>query len=128
MTSTYFPINQITFVEDCIEHITNFDDWTDEFHEYIDTVTSNNSTQDNIILINHYIGDIFNAIKLYKDEYGEFIIPDDKHMFYAQLAFAALYHHFYDEVSQYIDDVNNDNYSNADTIPNTTSDTDTDTD
>ena len=104
MTSTFFPINETTFVDDCMEHITNYNDWTDEYHTFIDNTVSYNGTDDNITIITRYAGGVFEAIKLYKDEYGEFEITDCKHNFYAQLAYVSLYKKFYDDVSDAVDD------------------------
>ena len=104
MTTTYFPINEATFVEDFIDDITDYENWTDEYHTYIDNKVSYNGTDDNIMIINEYAGGVFEAIKLYKDDYGEFEITDCKHNFYARLAFVSLYKKFYDDVSDAIDD------------------------
>ena len=104
MTTTYFPINEATFVEDFIDDITDYENWTDEYHTYIDNKVSYNGTDDNIMIINEYAGGVFEAIKLYKDDYGEFEITDCKHNFYAQLAYVSLYKKFYDDISDAIDD------------------------
>lgn len=106
MTSTYFPIQETTFIDDCMEHITEYENWTDEYHTYIDEKISYNKTDDNIMIINKYAGGVFEAIKLYKDEYGD-IDTDCKHTFYAQLAFVSLYKKFYDDVSDAVDEHEN---------------------
>lgn len=105
MTSTFFPINEITFVENFMDDINDINDWTSEYHMYIDNKVSYNSTDENIMIINEYAGGIYEALKLYKDEYGEIEITDDKHLFYAQLAFVSLYRKFYDECEERVNDI-----------------------
>ena len=103
MPSTFFPINETTFIDDCMEHITDINDWTSEYHTYIDEKVSYNGTDDNIMIINKYAGGVFEAIKIYKDEYGD-IDTNCKHTFYAQLAYVSLYKKFYDEILDKIND------------------------
>jgi hypothetical protein len=108
MSSTYFPINEATFVEDFMDDIIDYEDWTDEYHTYIDNKISYNGTDDNIMIINKYAGGVFEAIKLYKDEYEKFEITDCRHSFYSQLAYVSLYKKFYDTITDKINEVDND--------------------
>ena len=107
--TNFFPIDEINFVEYLMRDIRaiGFEYWTDTYHTYIDNHVDNNSDDENIMIINHYAGGIFEAIELYKSEYGEFEYRNKKH-FYALLAFVCIYQKFYDEITEIIKDEEND--------------------
>ena len=119
MTS-FFPIDEINFVDFCMRDIraVGLDTWTDTYHQHIDHIVDNNSYEENIMIINEYAGGIYEAIELYKDEYGYFEYRGKK-QFYAILAFISIYHKYYDVirdlVESEIDEENNyDNGNDAD--------------
>lgn len=118
--TNFFPINEDTFVDFCMRDIRaiGFDDWRDKYHQHIDHMVDNNSNEENIMIINEYTGGIYEAIELYKDEYGYFEYRGKK-QFYAILAFISIYHKYYDVirdlVESEIDEENNyDNGNDAD--------------
>ena len=104
MTSTFFPINENTFIEEIMDDISNDknDDWEHIFHTKIDETVSYAGDRDNTLIINEYAGDVFEAIKLYEDRYGDFEIPKCKHLFYARLAFISIYEKFYEIIKDKI--------------------------
>ena len=106
--TNFFPINEDTFVDFCMRDIRaiGFESWIDTYHTHIDYHVDNNSDDENIMIINHYAGGIFEAIQLYKSEYGEFTYRNKKH-FYALLAFVSIYHKFYDDITEIIKDEEN---------------------
>jgi len=110
--TNFFPINEDTFVDFCMRDIRaiGFDDWRDTYHQHIDHMVDNNSNEENIMIINEYTGGIYEAIELYKDEYGYFEYRGKK-QFYAILAFISIYHKYYeiirDLVESEIDEENN---------------------
>jgi len=129
MTS-FFPIDEINFVDFCMRDIRaiGLDTWTDTYHQHIDHIVDNNSYEENIMIINEYAGGIYEAIELYKDEYGYFEYRGKK-QFYAILAFISIYHKYYDvirdlveseidEENNYGDDEDDDALSQASTIVN----------
>jgi hypothetical protein len=105
---TFFPLNEDTFLDNMMEEIkelSDIDDWSDVFHTRIDNETSNNSNEDNIMIINEYAGSIYDAIQLYQNIYGVFEIPDNKWKFYAQLAFISIYDKFYEVVDKLVEEL-----------------------
>jgi hypothetical protein len=108
MVATYFPIDEDSFIEDImnkIKKIKNIDDWCDVFHTEIDNEVSYNSIGNNIMIINEYAGDVFEAIQLYQDQFGEFEITNDKYKFYAQLAFISVYEKFYGMIEDLVNNI-----------------------
>lgn len=103
--TNFFPIDEINFVEYLMRDIRaiGFENWTDTYHTHIDNHVDNNSDDENIMIINHYAGGIFEAIELYKSEYGEFTYRNKK-QFYAVLAFVCIYQKFYDDITDIIRD------------------------
>ena len=106
----FFPIDEINFVEYLMSDIRaiGFEYWTDTYHTHIDNHVDNNSDDENIMIINHYAGGIFEAIELYKSEYGEFTYRNKTH-FYALLAFVCIYRKFYHDITEIIKDEENEN-------------------
>ena len=127
--TNFFPINEDTFVDFCMRDIRaiGFDDWRDTYHQHIDHMVDNNSNEENIMIINEYAGGIYEAIELYKDEYGYFEYRDKK-QFYAILAFISIYHKYYeiirDLVESEIDEENNYNNDNGNDADNDDNDDD----
>jgi hypothetical protein len=123
--TNFFPINENTFVDFCMRDIRaiGFDNWQNTYHQHIDNMVDNNSNEENIMIINEYTGGIYEAIELYKSEYGEFEYRDKK-QFYAVLAFISIYHKYIEIISDLVEsetdsDSDNDNdtdLSEADTI------------
>ena len=101
--TNFFPINENTFVDFCMRDIRaiGFDDWQDTYHQHIDHGIDNNSNEENIMIINEHIGGIYEAIDLYKSEYGEFEYRDKK-QFYAVLAFISIYYKYIDIISDLV--------------------------
>jgi hypothetical protein len=101
--TNFFPINEDTFVDFCMRDIRaiGFDDWEDTYHQHIDHEVDNNSNEENIMIINQYAGGIYEAIELYKDEFGEFEYRSRK-QFYAILAFISVYHKYYEIISDFV--------------------------
>ena len=117
MTSTFFPINESNFIKHImnkIKKLKDIDDWTDVYHTKIDNEVSNNSNQENIMIIDEYAGCVYEAIQLYQDRFGEFIIPDKKYSFYAQLAFISVYEKFYGVIETLIEKIKNEETSDSD--------------
>ena len=106
--TNFFPINEDTFVEYAMRDIRaiGFENWIDTYHTHIDNHVDNNSDDENIMIINHYAGGIFEAIELYKSEYGEFEYRNKK-QFYDVLAFTCIYQKFYDDIKQMVEDEQN---------------------
>ena len=106
--TNFFPINEDIFVEYAMRDIRaiGFDNWIDTYHTHIDNEVDNNSDDENIMIINHYAGGIFEAIELYKSEYGEFEYRNKK-QFYAVLAFISIYQKFYDDIQQMVENEQN---------------------
>jgi len=102
--TNFFPINEDTFVDFCMRDIRaiGFDDWRDTYHQHIDHMVDNNSNEENIMIINEYTGGIYEAIELYKDEYGYFEYRGKK-QFYAILAFISIYHKYYDVIRDLVE-------------------------
>jgi len=102
MTS-FFPIDEINFVDFCMRDIRaiGLDTWTDTYHQHIDHIVDNNSYEENIMIINEYAGGIYEAIELYKSEYGEFEYRGKK-QFYAILAFISVFHKYYEVISDLV--------------------------
>jgi hypothetical protein len=101
--TNFFPINENTFVDFCMRDIRaiGFDDWEDTYHQHIDHMVDNNSYEENTMIINEYAGGIYEAIELYKDEYGEFEYRSRK-QFYAVLAFISIYHKYIEIISDLV--------------------------
>jgi hypothetical protein len=97
----------------------------DDLHTTIDDFVSSNSIAENITIINDCVGDIYEAIKLYEDEYGMPCL-NDKIRFYAQLAYKCLHDVIFPliEANRHHSDSDSDNnndtdLSEADTIEDT---------
>lgn len=108
MSNTFFPLNENTFIErimNDIEELDDTDDWYDIYHFEIDCQVSNNSIDENIMIINEYAGGIYEAIQLYNDNFGEFNISQKKFQFYAQLAFISIYEKFQDTIQELVDEL-----------------------
>ena len=94
--TNFFPVDENIFVEFTLRHWRAIGgDWTDAFNSEIDNDVSNNSNEENIMIINEYAGGLFEAIELYKEKYDNFDY-NSKQNFYAKLAYVAMYHKFYD--------------------------------
>ena len=110
MTSTFFPINEDSFIEDImneIKELKDIDDWNDVYNTQIDNEVSHLGTRENLMIINEYAGGVYEAIDLYKDHFGEFIIPDNKHSFYAQLSYISVYEKFFGVIERLVEKINN---------------------
>jgi hypothetical protein len=61
-----FLIKKLTIVDDFVENITDYENWTDEYHAFIYNEVSYNGTDDKTMIINilEYAGAVFEAIKL----------------------------------------------------------------
>ena len=102
--TTFFPVNEYAFIEFTIRHWRAIGgDWTDALNSEIDNDVSNNSDEENIMIINEYAGGLFEAIELYKEHFDGFDY-DSKQNFYAKLAYISMYHKFYDIIKQQIDE------------------------
>jgi len=93
--TNFFPINEDTFIDFCMRDIRaiGLDSWMDTYHQHIDHMVDNNSYEENIMIINEYAGGIYEAIELYKSEYGEFEYRGKK-QFYDVLAFISIFHKY----------------------------------
>ena len=110
MTSTFFPIDQDSFIKDImneIKELNDIDDWNDVYNTQIDNEVSHLGTRENLMIINEYAGGVYEAIDLYKDHFGEFIIPDNKHSFYAQLSYISVYEKFFGVIERLVEKINN---------------------
>ncbi len=93
--TNFFPVDEYNFIEFTLRHWRAIGgDWTDALNSEIDNDVSNNSNEENIMIINEYAGGLFEAIELCKSNYGNFDY-NSKQDFYAKLAYAAMYHKFY---------------------------------
>jgi hypothetical protein len=103
MTS-FFPIDEINFVDFCMRDIRaiSLDTWTDTYHQHIDHIVDNNSYEENIMIINEYAGGIYEAIELYKVEYGNFEY-NGKKQFYNVLAFISIFHKYFDVIRDLVE-------------------------
>jgi hypothetical protein len=101
--TNFFPINENTFDDFCMRDIRaiGLDNWEDTYHLHINHIVDNNSNEENIMIINHYAGGIYEAIELYKDKYEEFSYHS-KQQFYALLAFISIYNKYYDVISDLV--------------------------
>lgn len=107
-----------TILMNYMENSSNNDAYIyDDLHTTIDNFVSSNSITENITIINDSVGDIYEAIKLYEDEYGMPCL-DNKIRFYAQLSYKCLY----DVIFPLIEDIRHQTDSDTDT------DNDNDTD
>jgi hypothetical protein len=102
--TNFFPINEDTFVDFCMRDIRviGFDDWQDTYYQHIDHEVDNNAYEANIMIINEYAGGIYEAIELYKDEYGELEYRSKK-QFYAILAFISIYNKYYEIIRDLVE-------------------------
>ena len=110
MTSTFFPIEEDSLIEDImneIKELNDIDDWNDVYNTKIDNEVSHLGTRENLMIINEYAGGVYEAIDLYKDHFGEFIIPDNKHSFYAQLSYISVYEKFFGVIERLVEKINN---------------------
>ena len=73
-----------------IDELREIKDFIEYSHEYIDIVVSQNSIIKNIDIIIEIFGNIYKALKSYKNEYGDFIDLDDEKRFHACLAYHAI--------------------------------------
>ena len=101
--TNFFPINEDTFIDFCMCDIRaiGLDSWMDTYHQHIDNEVDNNSYEENIMIINEYAGGIYEAIELYKSEFGEFEYRDKK-QFYAVLAFISIFHKYIEIISDLV--------------------------
>jgi hypothetical protein len=109
MSNIVFPLNENAFIENIMDEVKDLDDkndWYDVFHSHIDNQVSNNSIEENILIINEYAGGIYDAIQLYNDNFGEFDYSQNKFQFHAQLAFISIYHKFNDDIQEIVDELN----------------------
>lgn len=109
MSNIIFPLNECNFIErimNDIEDLDDKDDWLDIYHSQIDNEVSNNSNEENIMIINKYADGIYEAIQLYNENFGEFDITQNKFQFYAQLAFISIYVKFQDDIQELVDELN----------------------
>ena len=110
MTSTFFSINEDSFIENImneIKELNDIDDWNEVYNTQIDNEVSHLGTRENLMIINEYAGGVYEAIDLYKDHFGEFIIPDNKHSFYAQLSYISVYEKFFGVIERLVEKINN---------------------
>ena len=110
MTSTFFPINESNFIKHImnkIKELNDIDDWNEVYNTQIDNEVSHLGTRENLMIINEYAGGVYEAIDLYKDHFGEFIIPDNKHSFYAQLSYISVYEKFFGVIERLVEKINN---------------------
>ena len=117
MSSTFFPINEDSFIENImneIKKLKDIEDWNDVYHTQIDNEVSYLGNTNNIMIIDEYAGGVYEAIELYQDRFGEFIIPDKKYSFYAQLAFISVYEKFYGVIETLVEKINNEETSDSD--------------
>ena len=63
---------------------------------------------------------------LYKDHFGEFIIPDNKHSFYAQLSYISVYEKFFGVIERLVEKIKNEETSDSDYEIETDYDSDSD--
>ena len=112
MSHIIFPLNEETFIENIMDEVKDLDDtdnnWYDVFHSHIDNQVSNNSINENILIINEYAGGIYDAIQLYNDNFSEFDYSQNKFQFHAQLAFISIYVKFQDDIQEMVDEIDND--------------------
>ena len=108
MSNIIFPLNECNFIErimNDIEDLDDKDDWLDIYHSQIDNEVSNNSNEENIMIINEYAGGIYEAIQLYNDYFGEFDNTQKKFQFYARLAYISIYVKFQDDIQELVDEL-----------------------
>ena len=106
--TTFFPVNEYAFIEKTIRHWRAIGgDWTDALNSEIDNDVSNNSNEENIMIINEYTGGLFEAIEMYKEQYDGFDYHS-KQNFYAKLAYISMYHKFYDIIKEQIEEEEDD--------------------
>lgn len=108
MSNTFFPINETSFIKHTINKIkklNDIDNWLDIYHLQIENEVSYLSFQNNIMIIDEYAGCVYEAINLYKDHFGEFIIPDNKHSFYAQLSYISVYEKFFGVIERLVEKI-----------------------
>jgi len=106
-----FPINENTFIENIMDEVKDLDDtddWLDIYHSHIDNQVSNNSIEENIMIIDQYAGGVYDAIQLYNDNFSEFDYSQNKFQFHAQLAFISIYVKFQDDIQEMVDEIDND--------------------
>jgi hypothetical protein len=104
MSNTFFPIDENNFIEDIMNDIKDLDDidnWLDVYQSKIDDQVSNDSIEENIMIINHYAGGIYEAIQLYIDNFGEFDNTVIKFHFHSRLAFVSIYAKFKDDIEEF---------------------------
>lgn len=98
--------NNEDFINEVIDEIEEDelqDDFTDHLHEKIDNLVDTFDNDECINVINVFAGGIYEAIKLYKDEFGEFILTNNKDKFYKQLAFISMYFIYIEIISEKLD-------------------------
>ena len=110
--SNFFPLNEDVFVEFTIRdwRAAGYD-WTDilQANIKIDNQVSNNSNEENNMIVNEYAGGLFEAVEMYKEQYDGFDY-NSKQDFYAKLAYISIYHKFYDIIRDKIEnEINEDN-------------------
>jgi len=107
MSNTFFPINKNTFIEDImndIKDLNNMDNWLDVYHSKIDDQVSNDSIEENIMIINQNAGGIYEAIQLYIDHFGEFDNTVSKFHFHSRLAFISIYAKYKGDIEELINE------------------------
>ena len=117
MTSTFFLIEETSFIKDImneIKELNDIDDWNEVYNTQIDNEVSHLGTRENLMIINEYAGGVYEAIDLYKDHFGEFIIPDNKHSFYAQLSYISVYEKFFGVIERLVEKIKNEETSDSD--------------
>jgi hypothetical protein len=115
MSNTFFPINEDTFIEDIMNDIkNNTDNWLDVYHCKVDDHVSNDSIQENIMIINEYAGGIYEAIQLYIEHFGEFDNTVIKFHFHSRLAYVSIYAKFKDEIEELVNELKDDTDDDTD--------------
>lgn len=84
------------------EYINNNDNYNEILSSELSSIISNNSCSENQEIIYYYVGDIYDALKIFNKLFKPIDINnyENKEYFYADLAFASLYNYF--------NDINND--------------------
>lgn len=86
--------NNEEFIDEIIDEIHDEiieDDFIDHLHDKIDNLVDTFDNDECINVINVFAGGIYEAIKLFQDEFDEYKLPDNKDKFYKQLAYVSMY-------------------------------------
>ena len=93
-------------VDDIVEeHVNTSEDVDDILRTKLDYYVSCNDYHKNIEIINDIAGDVFEAIKKYKDTYGEINTDCSKPQFYAILTYCVLYDLFQTKVEEKMNEI-----------------------